>query len=113
MFGWIITLVATLPFLVLSVFLFKGKGAFLIAGFNTMSDSKKAEYDEKALSKAVGKLLLVLSLLMFLFPLAIQLEAMWLFWVSFALFMVVTFGFVIYANTGNRFKKTNISDLGE
>jgi len=113
MFGWIITLVVALPFVVLAVFLFRGKGAFLIAGFNTMSDSKKAEYDEKALSKAVGKLLLVLALLMFLFPLAISLEAMWLFWVSFALFMVVTFGFVIYANTGNRFRKAGAGESVE
>jgi len=102
---WIITGIIAIPFLVLAVFLLNGKGAFLIAGFNTMSDEKKAAYDKKALCKAVGVLLIVLSVLMMLFPLAIELNAMWLFWVIFALFMVITIGFAIYANTGNRFRK--------
>ena len=109
MLGWIITAVIAIPFIILAIFLYKGKGAFLIAGYNTMSDEKRAAYDEKALSKAVGTLLLVLSALMFLFPLAMQLEAMWLFWVSFALFMIITIVFAIYANTGNRFRRNTVS----
>lgn len=30
---------------------------------------------------------------------------MWLLWVGIAAFLAVVFGTVIYANTGNRFKK--------
>jgi len=103
--GWIITGAIAVPFLILSFFLFKGKGSSLIAGFNTLSEEKKAVYDKEALCKAVGWLLLIMAVLMFLFPLAMQLEAMWLFWIVFILFMVLPIGFAIYANTGNRFKK--------
>jgi len=106
MFGWIITGIIALPLVILALFLFKGKGAFLIAGYNTLSDDKKAEYDTKALCKAVGWLLLLLAFFMMLFPLAISTEITWLFWVSFVPIMILPFGFVIYANTGNRFRKT-------
>ena len=105
MIGWIITGIIIIPFIVMAIFLLKGKGAFLIAGYNTMSSKNKAAYDEKALCKAVGWLLIVLSVLMLLFPLAMQFQAMWLFWVSFILFFLATIGFAIYANTGNRFRK--------
>ena len=102
--GWIITGIVVVPFFVMAIFLLNGKGSFLIAGFNTMDPKDKATYDEKALCKAVGKLMLVLAALALSFPLAMQLDAPWLFWVSFVLFMVVIFGFAIYANTGNRFR---------
>ena len=105
MAGWIITGVIAIPFIVLSIVLLNGKGAFLIAGYNTMSEEKRATYDEKALCKAVGWLLIIITVLMFLFPLAISLQQMWLFWVSFILLFALTIGFAIYANTGNRFKK--------
>jgi len=105
MFGWIIVGVIVVPFLVMSIFLLNGKGAFLIAGFNTMSSSEKATYDENALCKAVGRLLLILTVLMCLWPLAFHLQIAWLFWVSFVLFMTAAIGFAVYANTGNRFRK--------
>ena len=110
MSGFIITAVIAIPFLILAIALLNGKGAFLIAGFNTMSDEKRATYDEKALCSAVGWLLIALLVLMFLFPIAIWLQQMWLFWLSFTLIMVLTFGFAIYANTGNRFRKSALPE---
>jgi len=104
MFGWIVVGIIALPLFIMAIFLLNGKGSFLIAGFNTMSAEQKAAYDKKALCKAVGLLLLILTVLMLLWPLSIELGIIWIFWLSFALFMIVTFGFVIYANTGNRFK---------
>ena len=105
MIGWIITGAIALPFVILSIFLLNGKGAFLIAGYNTMSDDKKILYNEKALCKAVGKLLLSMAVFMMLFPITIQFEIMWLFWLSFIAFMVLPIGFAIYANTGGRYIK--------
>jgi len=96
----------------MAIFLINGKGAFLIAGYNTMDPQRKASYDEKALCKAVGWLLLFLTFLMFLWPLAFHFEMPWLFWLSFILFMVVVIGFVVYANTGNHFRKINDSNDG-
>lgn len=104
MIGLIIVSIIALPLFVMAIFLLNGKGSFLIAGFNTMNAEQKAVYDEKALCKAVGWLLLILTVLILLWPLSIELGILWLFWLSLALFMFVTFGFLIYANTGNRFK---------
>jgi len=93
-----------IPFIVLGVFLLNGKGAFLIAGYNTLSDRDKAKYDTKALCRAVGWLLISMAVLGLLFPLASVFESSWLFLVTFIPFMALPFGFAIYANTGNRFR---------
>jgi len=46
--------VAIAIFAVLSVILLSGRGSFLIAGFNTASKEKKAQYDAKKLSRVYG-----------------------------------------------------------
>jgi len=93
-----------IPFIVMGIFLLNGKGAFLIAGYNTLSEKDKATYDTKALCRAVGWLLISMAVLGLLFPLASVFESTWLFWVALVPFMVLPFGFAIYANTGNRFR---------
>jgi len=105
MLGWIIIGIIAVPLLILAIFLLNGRGAFLIAGYNTMSDDKRAEYDEKALCKAVGWLLLSIVGSFIFIPITIQFEIFWLLWLSIGLVTVLPFAFVIYANTGNRFKK--------
>lgn len=47
--------------IVLSVILLTGKGAFLVAGYNTASKEQKAQYDEKKLSRAAGVMLSVVT----------------------------------------------------
>ena len=54
--GVIINLIILIPFLIFAFYLSKGKSASLRAGYNTMSDSKKAQYDEVAMCKFIGKL---------------------------------------------------------
>ncbi|MDR2571104.1 MAG: DUF3784 domain-containing protein [Oscillospiraceae bacterium] len=109
---WIVTIIIALPFTIMGIFMLSGKGAFLIAGFNTMSESKKATYDKSALCRAVGILLISLSVLVILFPVASSMESMWLFWIICALFMVIPIGFIVYANTGNRFR-INVEPLDD
>ena len=104
MLVWIIMGAIAIPFIVMGIFLINGKGAFLIAGYNTLSDSDKATYDTKALCRAVGWLLISMAVLGLIFPLASVFESAWLFWVAIIPFMALPFGFAIYANTGNRFK---------
>lgn len=41
-------------FAVLAIILFSGRGAFLIAGYNTASKAEKAMYDEKKLCRVMG-----------------------------------------------------------
>ena len=94
-----------LLFLLLGVVFSLGKGAFLIAGYNTASRAEKARYDEKALCRFMGKLMFVLAGCQAVMALGLHLAGMWLFWVGFSAFLAAVFGAVIYANTGGRFLK--------
>lgn len=94
-----------LLFLLLGAVFSMGKGAFLIAGYNTASKAEKERYDEKALCRFMGKLMFALAGCQCIMALGLFSVGMWLFWVGIAAFLAVTFGGVIYANTGSRFLK--------
>lgn len=49
-------------FLIAAVFLFVGKGSWMIAGYNTSTQEEKDKYDEKKLCRGMGVLLFVISL---------------------------------------------------
>ena len=98
--GFIIAL-----FVALGIVFLRGKGAFLIAGYNTSSPEAKNKIDEKALCKSMGKLIFVPAGCWLLFALSSLPNLLFLPWIGLGLFFVITVGFVIYANTGNRFKK--------
>ena len=95
--------------LVMAVFLLKGKGAFLIAGYNTASAEVKSRYDEKALCRFIGWLLIAMSFCMLLFPAGQYFQAAWLTYCAIILITLGSIGAVVYANTGNRFRK-NVDD---
>lgn len=92
-----VLLVSMVPFIIISAYMmFTGKGAFLVAGYNTSSAAKKATYDEKALSKAVGRLTFVFMVLLLLgIESLILWESMLLFWILMgASFVVLIVGLV-------------------
>lgn len=60
----IVSLIMALLFLVLSIVLFYGKGQWLIAGFNTMSEQEKKQYDTRKLCRAVSAVCLVCSVML-------------------------------------------------
>lgn len=60
----IIVLILALLFMVLSIFLFNGKGKWLIAGYNTASKEEQEKYDGKKIGKAAGFICLVCSVLL-------------------------------------------------
>ncbi|MFC4355598.1 DUF3784 domain-containing protein [Chryseomicrobium palamuruense] len=105
MTGAAINLLLVIPFLVLAFFLSRGKGAFLIAGYNTMPKEEKAKYDEVALCKFMGKILYGISLSMVLLSLSEWLAIPALLWVGIALMTGLIIFTLVYLNTGNRFKK--------
>ena len=104
----IVLIAVTVPlialFLVFGILLWKGKCAFLIAGYNTSSKEEKNRYNEKALCRFVAKLMFFCAFCMLLFALA-PLVGTWLMWLTQAVMLIVIIAAVIYANTGNRFKK--------
>jgi len=60
----IIILIVAFLFMVLSIFLFNGKGKWLIAGYNTASKEEQKKYDEKKLCKGAGFICVVCSVLL-------------------------------------------------
>ena len=62
--GVIILLIMALVFFIMSVFLLRGKGAWLIAGYNTASREERDKYDEKKLCRATGLVCLLCGVLM-------------------------------------------------
>ena len=91
--------------LVLAAVFFRGKGTGLIAGYNTASAYEKRHTDERKLTRFMAWLMLALAACFVPILLSAVLDAMWLFWLGFALFLAVAVAGVIYANTGNRFRK--------
>ncbi len=94
-----------LVFLLLGMVFSRGKGAFLIAGYNTASKEEKAKYDEKTLCRCMGKLMFALAGTWIPIALSALLDRIWLLWLGLGLFLAVCFGGVIYMNTENRFRR--------
>lgn len=55
----IILIILAIFFFVLSILFFCGKGTKLIAGYNTMSEQEKSQFDKTKICKAMGILSLV------------------------------------------------------
>lgn len=96
----IINLLLIIPFLIMGFFLSQGKGAFLIAGYNTLPKSEKAKYDEVAMCKFMGKMLYGISFTMLLFSLSEWLEMPVFLWIGLALMSALIVFTLVYANTG-------------
>ncbi len=92
-------------FLLIGVLFRKGKGAFLIAGYNTAPAWEKDRYDEKALCRFMGTFMFILAACWAVVAAADLFHSNVLRWAGFALFLAAVTAGVVYANTGNRFKK--------
>ena len=103
--AFLIELGLALLFAVLGIILWHGKGAWLIAGYNVSSDAEKSKYDEKALCRFVAKLMFFYTACFVLLAVSTWLDSMAIHYCVIALFLIISFAAVIYANTGNRFKK--------
>lgn len=89
----------------LSIPFLLGKGAFLIAGYNTMTPEEKEKVDAPALCRFVGKLLLCLASAVLLWLLRDLLSQGWLMTMGICLFVAAVVFALVYANTGRRFEK--------
>lgn len=100
-----ITLAVALMFLIIGLVMRKGKGSGLIAGYNTASAEERRNTDEKALCRFVAKLMYFYTACFALLSLGIYTGFDRAFVWIMPIFLIVTIIAVIYANTGNRFKK--------
>ena len=94
-----------LLFVFLGVLFFCGKGAALIAGYNTASPHEKARYDEKALCRAMGWLMMALAVCWFIIALNLLLENMVFLWIGLPLFFAVCIIGIVYMNTSKKIKR--------
>ena len=91
--------------LVFGIILLNGKGAFLIAGFNTIRKEDREKYDKKALCRFVGKLMIGIFFCMLAIFSGAYFGISWLSIGGTILILTAVPGAVFYANTGNRFLK--------
>lgn len=100
-FDFIITFI----FVVLGIIFYKGKGLFLIAGYNTMGKEKKSKLDEKLLGKFMSKSMFVFAFSTFLWGLSSIVKKPFLNTAGTIIFFITVLFIVIYSNTKNRFIK--------
>lgn len=91
--------------IVLGMIFFCGKGAFLIAGYNTSSSEEKSRIDEKLLGRFMGELMFLLTGCWLVIALGGIFHIILLHVIGIMLFVISIAGAAVYANTGNRFKK--------
>lgn len=101
----VINLLIVLMFIGLGILFSTGKGAALIAGYNTMDPSEKGKIDEKKLCRYMAGLMFVLAACWLVLAIGLQMGWMWLFWLGFALFIGAAILFAVHINTGNRIQK--------
>ncbi len=97
--------VFAVPGLIIAAFLLCGNGADLIAGYNTASPEERAKWDEKALCRGVGVLLLLMLGCIELTGVGIVLDRDALMWPGIVLIVPVTVGGLIYINKSKRFRR--------
>lgn len=92
-------------FLILGYLIKVNKWSWLISGYNTASTEQKAKYDQKALCNGVGSFMYLLGFTQFIVSIGFWREVIVLQIMGWVLFVVAVIVFLIYANTGNRYKK--------
>ena len=101
----VVHLIITALFLLLGFLFSRGKGAGLIAGYNTASPEEKAKYDEKKLCEGMAKLMFALAGCWLVIASSEIFKTTVLLWIGLVLFFVVVIAGIVLMNTGNRFKK--------
>ena len=101
----VVFLVITAMFIVLGIIFALGKGANLIAGYNTAPHEEKTKTDEKKLLKAMSVFMFVLAGCFLVSASSQVFHVKSLIWIGQALFAAALIIGLIYLNTGNRFKR--------
>lgn len=101
---WVSLLIAGFM-VVLGIIFSQGKGAFLIAGYNTSSKEEQDSYDTPALCRFMGKMMFLMAFCVILWGISDLIHWTPLLYIGIGLFFSVIVFMLIYANTNNRFKK--------
>lgn len=99
------TLITACILFVAGLFIRFGKSSGLIAGYNTLSKEEKEKYDLKGLSSFISNLLFLCALIEVAEAIFVYTNNTPFVITGFILLFILAVGAIIYANTGNRFKK--------
>ena len=106
LFVTIVNIFIIVLFILLGLLFARGKGAGLIAGYNTMSAREKEKYDKKKLCKAMAKLMFALGACWAVLAAGIISQVKWLHWAGMILFFAAAIVGVILMNKNDeRFRK--------
>ena len=89
-------------FLLLGILFASGKGAGLIAGYNTLPAGERAKYDEKKLCKTMAKLMFLLAACWVVAAAGMVFQIKALLWIGMALFFAAAVGGAVYVNVSDR-----------
>lgn len=104
--GFVVIVLVALSLIGMAIPLLLGKGTWLIAGYNTMNQEEKTNWDGPALARFVGKILLAIGLVTLPYGVGVfYFSLQWLTWPYLAFTVGLSVFAVIYCNTGNRFRK--------
>lgn len=101
----IVYFVLAAPLVALAIAMFCGRGASLVAGYNTASPAKRAEIDEKKMLRCVGVILLAVAAGLVVAGIGALIGSHVLHYVGIGLLIVAPIVGVIVMNTGDRCKK--------
>ena len=97
--------IAPALFVVLGIIFSQGKGAWMIAGYNTASKETRAGYDVEALLQFMSKFMFVLAGCWVVISFGVLYQNDRAVQAGLVLFIVIILAALIYMNTGGRFKK--------
>lgn len=96
--------------LALSALLRSGRGANLISGYNILPAHKKALFNEKALCRLYGNLLLVVDFFILLLVISGIFEITWLIILLTIILFIISVIATIYGYTSSKFRSNSRED---
>jgi hypothetical protein len=107
----VLLLAIMVPLIAMSGYMWAtGKGAMLIAGYNTSPKAVRDMYDSPAMTSFIGMLLMVFLTIMLVGVESLVLAgSTLLFWVLFLTSIAILISGLYYMNTGNRFLKEGVN----
>lgn len=103
----IIFVLTTIPLFILGLFIKKGKGLMLIAGYNTLSKEERDKVNKEELSRTVGNLLIRMAIEILLLGVAINYRLKWAIVILILLIITDTSISVIKLNRNNPIKSSS------
>ncbi|WP_414049431.1 DUF3784 domain-containing protein [Macrococcus animalis] len=92
-------IIIILLFALIGVYMLTGRGSFLIAGYNFMSEEDKSKYNEKHLCQFVGILMLITSIFIAFMEYTSIPEKF-----TVTGYLLVTITFIIFMNVSRKFR---------